>query len=134
MRATTIVRITVTLAAAGLVMAAPANAEPRTDTATASCGISGPNLENRVEGDAPAGGAANQRSGPSQGCAIPGVLQPTDDARYFCYLDEPVGSGSNVTWTYLQNLRTGVRGWVRDDLLDLNADHISRGSLWYCNP
>ncbi|MFC7615459.1 hypothetical protein ACFQV2_20125 [Actinokineospora soli] len=36
------------------------------------------------------------------------------------------------TWTYLRNLRTGVRGWVRDDLLDLNADGQTRGSLSYC--
>jgi hypothetical protein len=29
------------------------------------------------------------------------VLQPTDDAVYFCYT-----IGTSGTWTYLQNLRT----------------------------
>jgi hypothetical protein len=42
------------------------------------------------------------------------VLQPTDDARYFCWTE----GNDGFTWTYLQNLRTNVRGWVRDNLLD----------------
>lgn len=57
-------------------------------------------------------GPANQRSGSSPGCAINGVLQPFDVVLYFCWTAAPDG-----TWTYNQNLRTGVRGWTRDDLL-----------------
>ncbi len=41
-----------------------------------------------------------------------GVLQPGDDADYYCWT-----KGPRFTWTFLRNLRTGVRGWVRDDLL-----------------
>ncbi|GAA4416383.1 SH3 domain-containing protein [Actinokineospora soli] len=125
--------ITAPFLVGGLVMASPAGATPdktgdQLSPMHASCGTSGPNLENRVEADAPAGGAANQRSGSSTSCSAPGALQPTDDALYYCYT---VGN-DGYTWTYLRNLRTGVRGWVRDDLLDLNADGQTRGSLSYC--
>lgn len=91
-------------------------------------GTAGPNLENRVEADAPASGAANQRSGSSTGCPAPGVLQPTDDALYFCY----TWGNDDFSWTYLRNQRTGVRGWVRDVLLDVNPDGVTRGSLRHC--
>jgi hypothetical protein len=87
----------------------------------APCGTSGPNLQNERVDDAAFQGAANQRSGSSTGCWAPGVLQPTDDALYFCYTGAADG-----TWTYLRNLRTGVQGWIRDDLLRNN------GSSRYC--
>ena len=80
----------------------------------ASCGRVGPNVGNEFNADAPADGAANERSGSSTSCTILGVLQPTDDAIYFCFTN----GNDGFTWTYLQNQRTGVRGWVRDDLLD----------------
>ena len=83
----------------------------------ASCGTVGPNVGNEFHADAPAGDAANQRSGSSTGCTILGVLQPTDDATYFCWTRATDG----LTWTYLRNERTKVRGWVRDDLLDDNG-------------
>lgn len=113
--------------------AAPANAASKTGSGSigpmyASCGTAGPNLENRVEGNAPADGTANQRSGSSTSCPAPGALQPTDDALYFCY----TAGHDGYTWTYLRNQRTTVRGWVRDDLLDLNVDGFSRGSIKYC--
>src|SRR5215475_12518707 len=79
----------------------------------ASCGTVGPNLDNHYVYDAPVSGAVNQRSGSSTSCGIPGVLQPTDDAIYYCWT---VGN-DGYTWTYLKNVRTGVRGWSRDDLL-----------------
>lgn len=66
--------------------------------------------------DAAFTGAANQRSGSSTGCAAVGVLQPTDDALYFCFTCVPSDTCTE-TWTYHQNIRTGVRGWTRDDLL-----------------
>jgi hypothetical protein len=126
--ATTMIAFT----AIGIASAVPAGAVPKTDPGTvgalhASCGSAGPNIENRVEADAPADGTARQRSGSSTTCTAPGALQPTDDARYFCY----TGGADGFTWTYLQNVRTGVRGWVRDDLLDLNPDG-TRGSIEYC--
>jgi hypothetical protein len=88
----------------------------------ASCGTAGPNIGNEFNADAPASGAANQRSGSSTSCVILGVLQPTDDATYFCFTH----GRDSFTWTYLRNQRTGVRGWVRDDLLD------DYGSHYYC--
>jgi len=125
--------MTATAAVAGLITAMPANAAPKIDPGAigpmhANCGTAGPNLENRVEADAPAGGAANQRSGSSTGCSAPGALQPTDDALYYCY----TWGNDDYSWTYLRNQRTGVRGWVRDTLLDLNADGVTRGSIAYC--
>lgn len=92
----------------------------------APCGTIAPNLENRLMIDAAFPNGVNQRSGSSTGCPSMGVLQPTDDAIYFCYT---VDSG---TWTYLENTRTGVRGWVSDSLLRLNPDTVTRGSLVRC--
>jgi hypothetical protein len=89
----------------------------------ASCGTAGPNIGNEFNADAPFGDAANQRSGSSTSCARLGVLQPTDDATYFCYTFGTDG----YTWTYLRNERTGVRGWVRDDLLDGYGSHYKCG-------
>lgn len=88
------------------------------DTATiapdaAACGRAGNTSSSVRTNDAAFTGAANQRSGSSTGCVAVGVLQPTDDALYFCFT---VGN-DGFTWTYNQNIRTGVRGWTRDDLL-----------------
>lgn len=80
----------------------------------APCNTAGSTAVRVFEADAPLNGAANQRSGSSTSCSAPGALQPTDDATYFCWT--PGNDG--FTWTYLENLRTHVRGWVRDDLLD----------------
>jgi hypothetical protein len=99
--------------------AAPAAAASNVSPSAASCGRAGPELDKRIDADAPSGGAAKQRSGSSTSCAAPGVLQPTDDAEYFCWT---IGSDSH-TWSYLRNIRTGVRGWVRDDLLDGNGSN-----------
>jgi hypothetical protein len=120
-------------ALAGLVVASPASTAAESGPGTvspmhANCGRIGPNLENRVELDAPAGGAVNQRSGSSTGCTAPGALQPTDDALYFCWTE----GNDGFTWSYLRNQRTGVQGWVRDDLLDLNVDGLTRGSIVHC--
>jgi hypothetical protein len=104
----------IAIAALTLAVALPANA-------AAYCGRSGPNLQNGRVNDAAFTGPANQRSGSSTSCSAPGVLQPTDDALYFCWT-----SGTGGTWTYLRNLRTGVQGWVLDSLLRNN------GSNRYC--
>ena len=96
------------------------------EPASAPCGRAGPNRENRRVNDAASPNAANQRSGSSTGCAALGVLQPSDDAIYYCYT-----VAGDFTWTYLQSVRTGVRGWVRDDLLRLNSGG-SRGSIQWC--
>lgn len=138
MRKTFVATAVAAFALSGIALATPASAAPpKGDPGTVSpmhapCGTAGPNRENRVEADAPAGGAVNQRSGTialsSTNCVIVGVLQPTDDALYFCYT---IGN-DGFTWTYLRNQRTNVRGWSRDDLLDLNADGFSRGSIEEC--
>jgi len=90
------------------------------DTATitpdaAACGKAGNTSTSVRVNDAAFTGAANQRSGSSTSCVAVGVLQPTDDALYYCFTC--VDTGCTETWTYNQNLRTGVRGWTRDDLL-----------------
>jgi hypothetical protein len=130
MRKTVLVMAAAAFAVTGMSVAGSASAAPKTDAGPfhAACGTAGPNRENRVEADAPASGTANQRSGSSTSCDAPGALQPTDDALYFCY----TRGNDGATWTYLRNQRTGVRGWVRDDLLDLNADGVSRGSNSWC--
>jgi hypothetical protein len=126
MRKTLVVTAATAFAMSGIVVAAPAGAAPpNADPGTVSplhapCGTTGPNLENRVDADAPSGGAANQRSGSSTGCTALGVLQPTDDALYHCWT---LGN-DGFTWTYLRNQRTGVRGWVRDNLLDGNGSSV----------
>ena len=94
--------------------------EDLTDPDFAPCGTGGPNLQNEVIGNAasPSGGAT-QRNGSTINCTAIGVLQPTDDARYFCWTTAPSGH----TWTYLRNVRTGVLGWTRDDLLRQNGSN-----------
>ena len=89
----------------------------------APCGTVPPDNDSTQTSDAASPNAANQRSGSSTDCPILGVLQPSDDANYFCFTAANDGS----TWTYLQNLRTRVRGWTRDDLLR------DRGSFVHCN-
>ena len=83
----------------------------------AACGTVAGNLENRLVADAAFTGTARQRTGSSTSCPAPGALQPTDDAIYFCF----TFANDGFTWTYLQNVRTGVRGWTRDDLLRDNG-------------
>jgi hypothetical protein len=82
----------------------------------AAC-ITPPNLQNEVVADAAVNGASIQRCCPSAACTSQGALQPTDDALYFCWTVGDDGS----TWTFLRNLRTGVQGWVRDNLLRNNG-------------
>lgn len=90
----------------------------------ATCGRAGPNRtgSHRVN-NAPLNGAVNQRSGSSTGCGAVGVLQPTDDAIYLCWT---LGN-DGFTWTYLKNIRTGVFGWARDNLLKENGAAGSAG-------
>ncbi|MGB3444300.1 MAG: SH3 domain-containing protein [Actinophytocola sp.] len=119
MRKTLVMTAVAASVLSGITLAAPASAVPKAPPSEvgamhASCGTIGPNRDNRVDADAPSGGAANQRSGTSTNCTILGVLQPTDDALYFCWTE----GNDGYTWTYLRNQRTGVRGWVRDNLLD----------------
>lgn len=95
---------------------------PEASVEHATCGQAGPNRTNRITTNAAYPNAANQRSGSSTGCAINGVLQPTDDALYHCWT-----RAGNYTWTYLKNMRTGVHGWVRDDLL---RDNGSPNACW----
>lgn len=84
----------------------------------AACGRSGPNLDHAVHADAPVSGGVNQRNGTiaasSTNCPILGVLQPTDDAEYFCWTT----GNDGFTWSFTRSIRTGVRGWSRDNLLD----------------
>jgi hypothetical protein len=111
----------------GLILTPAANAAPNNgpDSVTplhAPCGTGAPTNHVQRMDDAAITGVTNQRNGSSISCTAVGALQPTDDAYYYCYTDAEDGN----TWTYLKNRRTGVKGWVRDDLLRNN------GSLWHC--
>jgi hypothetical protein len=90
----------------------------------ASCGTTRPHLDTAKENvvDPARDGAANQRSGSSTSCAVLGVLQPTDNADCHCYTWQDDGVHS---WTYLRNIRTGVRGRVRNVLLGDNGSYVS---------
>lgn len=84
----------------------------------AACGSPPPgNLENRLVADAAFTGTARQRTGSSTSCTASGALQPSDDAIYFCF----TFGNDGFSWTYLENVRTTVRGWTRDDLLRDNG-------------
>src|ERR1044071_8111489 len=84
----------------------------------ATC-VTPPNLQNEVIPDAAVNGAPILRCCPVTSCSSPGVLQPTDDALYFCWTLGDDG----FTWTFLRNLRTGAQGWVRDNLLRNNGSN-----------
>ena len=91
----------------------PLGDEGGVSPANAACGTGATNRQNRLVADAAVSGGARQRSGSSTGCATLGVLQPSDDAVYFCFTSGTDG----FRWTYLRNVRTGVLGWSRADTL-----------------
>ncbi len=110
-----------------LALALPASAADKAASTpisamNAPCGTNGPNRQNQRVNDAALFSGARQRTGSSTACTGRGALQPGDDAVYYCYTFGTDGS----TWTFLRNLRTGVVGWTRDDLLRNN------GSNTYC--
>jgi hypothetical protein len=111
-------------AAAVVLVAAPANAAPKGDgqlgAQHAPCGTAGPNLDATVTTGAAAG--SRLRTGSSTACTAVGTNQPSHQLDYYCYTHD----NSGVSWTYLRNITTGVRGWTRDDLLPGN------GSGWHC--
>lgn len=83
----------------------------------AKCGTPGSTSSAERVNNAAYTGAAQQRNGSSKSCKAVGALQPTDDALYYCWTRE----NPQYTWTYLKNIRTGVQGWTRDDLLRGNG-------------
>lgn len=60
-----------------------------------------------------ASSGARIRTGSSTSCTSVGASEPSDRLDYYCWT---LGS-DRATWTYLRNVRTGKRGWTRDDLL-----------------
>jgi hypothetical protein len=94
------------------------------------CGYQPANSENRIEVDAPDHSVANMRTGPSTFCGLTGKLEMADDARYYCFTEGLDSDGWG--WTYLQNQSNSVTGWVRNDLLNLEDDGITRGSTHHC--
>ncbi|MEU4747003.1 SH3 domain-containing protein [Actinosynnema sp. NPDC023658] len=97
--------------------AAPAKPGGEVGAAHAACGTTKPDKDDS-SWLATAETAARQRSGSSTSCTALGTAQTSDRLDYHCYT---VGN-DGYTWTYLRNDRTGVAGWVRDDLLE---DHGS---------
>ncbi|HVQ91596.1 MAG TPA: hypothetical protein VMU51_11215 [Mycobacteriales bacterium] len=115
-----------TLALSPLTLAMPATASSQSHPSSvtplhANCGTAGPNLDGHRVNDAAFTGAARQRTGSSIDCGAPGSLQPTDDAIYFCW----TFGNDGFSWSYVQNIRTGVRGWTRDNLLRENGARLA---------
>lgn len=106
------------LTLAGTAAAAPLHAAPVTPD-SASCGRTASDRDSRT-GHATT--AANIRSGSSTSCAALGAAQTGDTLNYYCYT-----VAGNYTWTYLRDNRTGVKGWVRDDLLSGDGSLVSCG-------
>ncbi|WP_143466525.1 SH3 domain-containing protein [Lentzea kentuckyensis] len=69
-----------------------------------------------------ASSGARIRTGSSTSCTSVGSSEPSDRLDYYCWT---LGN-DNATWTYLRNVRTGKRGWTRDDLLP------GGGSNYHC--
>lgn len=118
---------TAAVAVGGILLSAPASAAPKIGPDGASpmhapCGTAGPLRDGVIVVPASAGGVVNQRSGSSINCATRGTLLPDDMAQYYCW----TLADDDTTWTYLLNIRTGVAGWSRDDLLS------NGGSLYWC--
>jgi hypothetical protein len=90
------------------------------DALHAPCGTAGPNLDSDT-GNTNTNNV-NMRSGSSTGCASNGQAHTFHTLDYHCF----TLANDGFTWTYARNVNTGVRGWIRDDLL---ADF---GSFVYC--
>lgn len=65
----------------------------------------------------------NIRTGSDINCTSVGILAAGTRADYYCYTLNP---SSGHTWTYLRDVATGKKGWVRDDNLP------DDGSFVYC--
>jgi hypothetical protein len=80
----------------------------------AACGKNGPTGSSTRTNNALAAGvdAAKIRTGSSTGCTAVGQINPGEDATYFCFT-----FAGNFSWTFLQDIQSGKRGWTRDDLL-----------------
>lgn len=97
-----------------------ATAKPATpaDATAVRCGVTGANKDLgpykhfKVDG-------AKIRTGPSTRCTPVGEGFRTQLADYYCYT-----GGEGGTWTYLRDVSTGKKGWVRDDLLEGNGSYV----------
>ena len=97
----------------------------------ASCGRPGNTATSVRVNDAAFTGSARQRTGTSTSCAAPGQLEPSDDVLYYCVTC--TSDCSDVgSWTYNKNLRTGVSGWTRNDLLRPEPGGTLNGSSRNC--
>jgi hypothetical protein len=109
-------------AVAAVAVAAPVMVVGTAGTAAAhaACGQSAPNLDPGAAYYT--ANAVNVRSGSGTDCALLGISYISQPLDYYCYT---LGN-DGYTWTYARNTATGVRGWLRDDLLD------DYGSSYYC--
>ncbi|MFE7529150.1 SH3 domain-containing protein [Kitasatospora sp. NPDC057542] len=99
-----------------LAAAVPAGAAPT--AALAACNVSYGDKDGSSWHKSSKNGV-NMRSGPSTGCAVLGVSYSTQLIDYHCYV-----SASDGTWTYARNDATGVKGWIRDDLLTDSGSRV----------
>ncbi len=100
-------------------LAVPAAAAPT--PLSASCGSSAPR---DLDGSAyrTATTAANIRTGSNVNCTSIGETQSGDRLDYYCWT-----ANSSFSWTYLRDVRTGKKGWVRDDLLPNAGSNVFCG-------
>lgn len=97
----------------------------------AACGKKGDTSKSVRVNNAAFDGAAQQRSGSSTSCTAVGALQPTDDTLYYCFTCTTNCSDTG-SWTYNKNIRTGVSGWTRNDLLRPESGDFLNGSSRPC--
>jgi len=111
-------------------LAAPGSAAPdkpaNPSAQAVGCNIGVPPDRDRINGDFRT--SARIRMGPSTDCRSLGLGFPGHRADYHCYVRGPQGD----TWTYLRDVRTGFRGWVRDDLLTRQPGRSIGGSYELC--
>lgn len=109
-----------------VLVTAPAEAAPKGDGIAPlnyPCGSAAPPNYDPIGWITGAVAGARIRNGSSTSCLALGDIQTSDPLDYYCYTKGPDG----LTWTYLLNQKTTVRGWTRDDLLPNRGSHYQCG-------
>jgi hypothetical protein len=61
-------------------------------------------------------------TGSDVNCTSIGLLTTAQNADFYCYT---INYSSGHTWTYLRDVATGKKGWVRDDFLPHDGSLVS---------
>ena len=105
-----------TVALAGPASAAPDKQANPAAVQAVRCGYVPPDLDPTT---VRANRTANIRTGPSTRCTSVGLTHPGDRLNYHCYVQ-----GQGGTWTYLRNVTTRKKGWVKDSFLPGNGSSV----------